>query len=233
MAIFLDLFPVIILIICIIVGMARGFVHSIIGLVGFVLAIVLAWSFCAPLGHAIDTNIVRPWAVRQVLGRQDGMEAEDATTGIDMEKFQQDILSAFGKKEEAGEVVEPEGADAGSLGGYISAFLEKNSITLGASKAVAVIIIFIGTMLLLSIVGLLLKPVLKLPVLKQFNGLLGAVAGAVNGIIAVIVFATAMLFFARFTNQPNEAPFEERVIEKTYIFKHIYEHNPVKTLIEK
>lgn len=223
MAILLDILLVVIVVLTVVIGARRGFFKSIVGLAGIVLAVVLMASFAAPLASAVDDTVIRPWAVDRAMEAQ-GVTAETPTADLDLARIDT-ALSGFLGIDILGVEEIPE-----TVGEYLDAIFLVNGITLAISKALAAVVIFVVSMLGLWILSFVLKPILKLPVLRQCNGLLGAVIGAVNAMIILLILATAIYLFGT-TSQG--AAFDTQTVEQTVLFKHLYYNNPILGWITK
>ncbi len=223
MHIVLDVLLVAIVVLSVVIGARRGFFKSVIGLAGIVLAVVLMASFAAPLASAVDDAVIRPWAVERAMEAQ-GVSAETPTADLDLVRVDT-ALSNFLNVDILGVEEIPE-----TVGEYLDAIFLVNGITLAISKALAAVIIFVVSMLGLWILRFVLKPILKLPVLRQCNGLLGAAIGVVNAVIILLILATA-IYLIGVTSQA--ADFDVATVDQTVLFKHLYYHNPILGWIAK
>lgn len=223
MSIVLDLLLVIIVVATILLGARRGFVKAIIGLVGVVLAIVLMRSFAAPLASVLDDSVVRPWAVEQAMQAQ-GVTAQTPTDSLDLARVDTALADYLNINITGVEETPP------TVGEYMDAIFLVNGITLAVSKAMAAIAIFIVSSLGLKLLSLLLKPILKLPVLRQCNGVLGAVIGAANAVMLVLILATVVYLLIETSSTPA---LDEQTVEQTLLFRHVYHNNPILGWITK
>ncbi len=223
MHIVLDILLVAIVVVAVVIGARRGFFKSVMGLAGIVLAVVLMASFATPLASAVDDAVIRPWAVERAIEAQ-GVSAETPTADLDLARIDS-AVSDFLNVDLSGVDEIPETA-----GEYLDAIFLVNGITLAISKALAAVIIFVVSMLGLWILGFVLKPILKLPVLRQCNGLLGAAIGAVNAVIILLILATA-IYLIGVTSQA--ADFDVATVDQTVLFKYLYYNNPILGWITK
>ncbi len=223
MHIVLDILLVAVAVVAVIIGARRGFFKSVVGLVGIVLAVVLMTSFAAPLASAVDDAVIRPWAVERAMEAQ-GVSAETPTADLDLVGIDS-AVSEFLNIDILGVEEIPE-----TVGEYLNAIFLVNGITLAISKVLAAVIIFVVSMLGLWILGFILKPILKLPVLRQCNGLLGVAVGAVNAVIILLILAT-VIYLVGATSQA--AVFDAQTVDQTVLFKHLYYNNPILNWITK
>lgn len=173
----LDIIALTILVLCVVSGARRGFVRSFLGVVSFAVAIIAglllfdafhAWFAASAAGVFLTEKITG--ALSGVFGESMG----DAAGGLQLPDFLQKGL------ESAGALT----ADVAS-----SAAEQLAALIVGV---LAVVLLILLIRLALKIVMQVLSGVMKLPVLKQFNGLLGGVFGAVSGLFWVwIVLSVA------------------------------------------
>lgn len=224
MNILLDIALIAIVLLAIFFGVKKGFARATAGLVGFIIALLLAYFFAAPAGDFADEKIVRPFVVDQLIKTQGEGVTKDTPAGeVDIVKINEKLQALFGKDNEIGKTDEQP-----SLGEWLDTLLRDQKITLAASRAIGAIGVFLAATLLLFLLRFLLRPVLKLPVLKQCDKILGAAVGIVNALILVFLFTTAVYGFAHFSDKN----FEAETVEKTAVFKIAYEHNPIRDIIE-
>ena len=211
--------------ICLALGWRRGFIDSVKGLVGIVLSVIVAATLAQPVGEKIDEAVIRPWAVDQVLSVQgEEVSADTPIAQMDLVAVNEQISNLF-HVDILGETT----ADM-TVGGYVEKIITDSGITMGISHALATILLFAGCSVVVWLIGLLLKPILKLPVLRQCNGLLGLLVGAVNAVIVLLVIATAVELFGSSVPNVDLGPQE---VEQTVLFKYIDQFNPIANWIIK
>lgn len=211
--------------ICLALGWRRGFIDSVKGLVGILLSVIVAATLAQPVGEKIDEAVIRPWAVDQVLSVQgEEVSADTPIAQMDLVAVNEQISNLF-HVDILGETT----ADM-TVGGYVEKIITDSGITMGISHALATILLFVGCSVVVWLIGLLLKPILKLPVLRQCNGLLGLLVGAVNAVIVLLVIATAVELFGSSVPNVDLGPQE---VEQTVLFKYIDQFNPIANWIIK
>ena len=213
--------------ICLALGWRRGFIDSVKGLVGILLSVIVAATLAQPVGEKIDEAVIRPWAVNQVIGMQGEEISADTPIGeLDLVAVNEQISNLFhvdilGIGETTADM---------TVGGYVEKMVTDSKITMGISHALATIVLFAGCSIIVWLLGLLLKPILKLPVLRQCNGLLGLLVGVVNAVIILLVIATAVDLFG--SSVPN-VDLGSQEVEQTVLFKYIDQFNPISNWIIK
>lgn len=211
--------------ICLALGWRRGFIDSVKGLVGILLSVIVAATLAQPVGEKIDEAVIRPWAVDQVLSVQgEEVSADTPIAQMDLVAVNEQISNLF-HVDILGETT----ADM-TVGGYVEKIITDSGITMSISHALATILLFAGCSVVVWLIGLILKPILKLPVLRQCNGLLGLLVGAVNAVIVLLVIATAVELFGSSVPNVDLGPQE---VEQTVLFKYIDQFNPIANWIIK
>lgn len=224
MNILLDILVIVVVVGSIILGWRRGFIKSISGLLSLILAFVIVSSFAQPVGVRLDDAVVRPWAVKQVINSQEGLTADAPVEQLDLAMVNQGIADKFGVN-----VLGVEGTtEATTVGEYIEAVLKQMGVTVTISTAIATVGLFALAWLGMLLIGLLLKPILKLPILRQCNGLLGVAAGLVSAALILMVLAAVVELGGK-----TDGLFSPETVEKTYLFKHIQNINPLANWIIK
>ncbi len=98
-------------------------------------------------------------------------------------------------------------------------------IAIGLLRVVVFFIMFSLLMMLVKIVAGLLKTVNHLPLIGTFNELLGGVLGAIQGMLYVFV-VSAVLWFLISASGGQFGPVSAEMVGQTLIFKHFYTAGP-------
>ena len=198
----LDLIFVLIIAVCVIIGIKQGFIKSLLGIASLFVSIIAAVYLYKPF---IDLL----YGIPAVSGVIDSIIA-----GI-----KNAISSALG----SGEMQ--------NLPPFLGAFIG-DTITSGnemiagalaeaAFSCVLVIIFIILVRIAIFILVKALNLVAKLPVIKQFNGLLGGITGLMTGFI--ICYIAAIILFV-WSNAANGTWINE-AISSSMVAKHFFETN--------
>lgn len=175
----LDIIALTVLVLCVVSGARRGFVRSFLGVVSFVVAIVAGlllfdafhtWFAASAAGVFLTEKITG--ALSTVFGESLG----DTASGLQLPDFLQKGLER-----------------AGTLTADVAASAAEQLAALIVG-VLAVVLLILLIRLALKIVMQVLSGVMKLPVLKQFNGLLGGVFGAVSGLFWVWILLSVAGF---------------------------------------
>ncbi|MBR5277748.1 MAG: CvpA family protein [Clostridia bacterium] len=193
----LDIIIALIIGVSIFLGAKNGFVKTAIGAAAFIIAVAVTCMFTSPLAGALK-------------GTGIGKGIESAT-----EEFISDIMLdnsmdmgelINGESEEFNNFVNISGTDNQELKDWYSqqensaeetaksALAKKlaNPIADLITKLLAVIILFFGTRILLSVASYIITKICKLPVLNTCNTLLGVILGVILAIIRVALFCFIM-----------------------------------------
>lgn len=197
MSILLDVTVVALLAVTVYLGFRRGFVKTVMGAVGFLVALAVAVAFAPTLKaevmkSRVATN-VKVYAEEAIEKLLDGEEKEDYDELFDNENKSsvELMLDSFGlgEKYESFKDSYNEWKDENTetIKANLVNYLSETAIDVGA-LIISFIAIFVLARLLLRLAEWLLDRFCDLPVLKQANKLLGIVAGVVLALFRVYVF---------------------------------------------
>lgn len=193
MSIAIDLVILGIIILCIALGYHKGLTGSLLKIISFVLAIVIAFVLFKPVSNLIinntnwDENLEQ--SIRNIIVANEDATNSQETTDEENQSMPTVIM------EYINETVEEAGDDA------------KEAVADVAAKNVSVIIINAGVWICLFIIAKIIlifvkglaKLITKLPVIKQFDKLGGIIYGmleaiiVIYGILAILSFASPLV----------------------------------------
>ena len=229
----LDVVSVVILVVCIWSAARRGFVKTIIGFVGTLLAVAAAAS-------VIRVRLVGPFFERTV---GDYLMTYMSGVGESAEAFAEQFNQLLAEMPEVLEAylrrfsVSPEEVrqsfEASSLESAKDAAVSAISTPLSqaVSNALGFLLVFVAALLLIKLLTVLLDTAAKLPLLRSVNKGLGVALGAVQGVLIVLVFAGVMTHLAPFLENYMTTAFDANTISSTLVFKYFYELSPFKRLL--
>ena len=99
-----------------------------------------------------------------------------------------------------------------------------------ASAALAAVVIFIGVAIVVWVLKAVLTPIMRLPVLHQFDKLLGLVVGVVNAAVVLFLFV-AIVSAVGYLVQVGGGGDYGALVDKTHLFKYIYD-SPLHTILK-
>lgn len=178
MSIIIDLVILGILVLCIALGYRRGLTGSLLKIISFALALIIAFVLFKPISNIIIDNTNWDETLEQNI-RDIITEDEAGTDSEETEKENQTMSNVM--VEYINETVEEAGSEA------------KEAIADSAVESVAVIIINVGVWVALFIlakiilffINALTKLVTKLPVIKQFDKLGGIIYGVLEALVVI------------------------------------------------
>ncbi len=201
----------------------NGFVKTAISAVSFILAVALTAMFASPLAEYLKESSV---------GKSVETAVEDAITNalVDTSLGVDGLLE--GKSEDFNKLVAVSGMSLEELSAWyhnnvadtqkgesILASRIAEPITDITATAIAIILLFIGTQILLAIIARLLNLVAKLPIIRTANKALGILLGIILALLRVCLFCFViglLIENSAFLNSDFLASLET---EKTLLFK--------------
>ncbi len=231
MAIIFDIAVFAIVIILLVVGYKRGFIRSVINLVGAAAAAVVAFLLSQPIAQFIFNTFLRGGSIAMIdeeLAKLSG--GQTATTLLD---------SAFAA------IPERISSLASSYVGSLDAI--KASIAASAPttetiatsvvdqvigpimtmmiQSIVFLVLFIGLCILVKFVAKAMKIIDKLPIIGKANATLGLVMGLVQAVIFLFVFTCVVSLIIQLSGNRWDAVNNE-IVGNTAVFKVIYNLNP-------
>ena len=96
------------------------------------------------------------------------------------------------------------------------------------SNAIGMIVVFFAAMLALAVVGIVVKIIAKLPVIKTIDGVLGFFLGLLKGVVVVSILCVVVAVFVEsgFLNG-NVGVYFKMLTENSYIFRFVCAISPI------
>lgn len=235
MAYILDIAVILLFILAIFIGYKRGFIKTILRLVGCILAIVLAFLLSRPIAEGVYDKFLAPIVKEQIVAN---------VPSVDTETLKNELSSAFDQL--PGFVVNALGNNVGtsdqiidqlkeSLTGDVQSIAATISDKVVRPVAAAMLqmicffILFILLMIVVIIVSCVINKVFHLPVLKQMNGVLGAVAGAIEGVLWVFVALTVLQLIA--SSASPDALISMENLQNSLLASRLAAINPITSML--
>lgn len=196
MGIFVDIVLIAFLALSIFLGYKKGLAQLTIKLCAFVIAILITFILYRPIGNLI----INTTSIDESI--------EDAIYNKVTEMMQKDD-----KNELTSELIES--AKQGMLPEAA------RELTINTIYGVTAIILFIIARIVLIFVSALANLIAKLPVIKQFNEVGGAVYGLLRGLIIIY----AILIIISFVGQINPKNIATQTINESTLGRKMYENN--------
>lgn len=186
MSLFLDFIIVLVFVLCIITGVKRGFIRSVMGIVIVVAALIGSIKFTPKVAEYLNKNYITPGITSKVEKSIDsvvsGVESVDLKK-LFAEKSQvlTEILEKFGVEfDDARDYYEKEAEDSDDPEKKVAGFIAK-PLADTVSKAAAFALLFIAISAALGIILIIVDLLANIPVLKEINKSLGLIFGLIKG----------------------------------------------------
>lgn len=201
MAYILDGVLILILAVTVILGYRRGFVRSLVQLVGLVAAFVLAFSLSATISTVVyDAFVDEPLkkTVSSVLA-----ENSSETVSVQVEKVKEGLpavlSNAIDQNAEASKALAQLGdrveESATALADTIVTDVVR-PLVIAFFRFVLFLLLIVVLLLVVKLLTAVIKPLTKLPVIRQADGLLGAVMGLVKAALFILIAVSVMQLLA-------------------------------------
>ena len=217
----LDIIIILIVSLTVYFAAKNGFVKTAISASSFIIAIALTAAFATPVAELIKASPLSV-TVRNA--------TEDRIEGILLEGSYEMSSLLEGESEEFNKLLSVARIDKDDLmEKYVSMDPDKVAYNLAVEISnpiidtvaiiVAIIIIYIGTQIILSVVSFILDKVCRLPVLKSCNKLLGIVVGVVLALLRACLFCFVIKILMENADFLGSGFIAELAPEKTLLFK--------------
>lgn len=229
MSYILDAIILVIIAITVFLSAKKGFVRTLIEVVGFVAAIIIAFTFSTPISNSIYDNAISPIVVDTVEeAATDTANASAAAVDAIWNKLPKFITNSnflsLSKDGISKEVALETSDGVTAIADSISNSFVKPLITKLLSTLISVILVVI----LLFVVKILAKYINKLfsfSVIGSINKTLGAALGVVKGAVIALVLSMVITLIVSIT--PNGFLFfTYENINASYLFKFLAELSP-------
>lgn len=226
MAYILDGILILLLVVAIATGYHRGFIRSIVQLVGLIAAVVVAFSLSASLSEWIfDGFVSEPLQETIVTALEENVSstaAEQLDNVVDaLPDFIANAVNADAAAQQTlDNLTNQVNASAPTLAKSVVTDVVR-PLAIALLRFVLFILLFVVLMVVVKLLTKIIKPLTKLPVIRQADGLLGAVVGAVKGVLFVIVAATVMQLLITYGVLAADAA------ENSLVTKWVLANNPI------
>lgn len=207
-----DLIVIALILFAIFRGYKRGFIRTGFGILSFFIAILITFMFYKPvMGLIKEKTGFETWLSEYLysMNIEENNESGDASATIESEESYINNLPQV--------VIDMIGIEEIKENAKVT-IIEK--IVDFAVKLLAIIIVYILAKIILSIAVLVLDSIAKLPVLKQFNELLGLVLGGILGLIQVYTICAIITLIGSIPSMTGVA-----TIINNSLFAHTFYNN--------
>ena len=223
MSFILDLIILAIIVICVLISARKGFVKTIIGIAGLVLAVVLAITLSTPLANFTYDKIVEPAvtgtienAISNVTDKAENIVKENVYESLPGFVQNNIDLSEF-------EISAGENAAAAITESAVK------PVALSLLKAVFSLILFVILSFVVRILSKILNSIFSFSILGKANKLLGGALGAVQGVVFALIFILITNVLISLTG--GFFIFTQESIDSSFIFSLVSKILPTSFLI--
>lgn len=213
MGIWLDIIFVLIVLLCVVLAAKKGFVKSFVEVIGYVLAVVIAFSFSGTVADFVyDSFVEAPFntAIENAVN-------ENADTAI--EALPDYLVNLLDKANvDLNALLTAENSSGKNIAEQVSGAIEP--IALSVFKTIVTIIIFAVVLLIARLLSGMLNSLFKGVILGTLNKTLGGALGLIKGLALAVIFCLASNFIASISSE-GFLIFTKDAIDGTFICKQI------------
>lgn len=216
--------------ICVFVGVQRGFIRSAVHFLGSVIAACLASVLGGAAAKWLFDNFFRGAMIEKIGSTLEDLGAGNAAAAVEQ------ILASL--PDFLVRALEEAGVTASSVSGEITAQTTQAAVMItnylapvliSFLKVLAVIVLFFLFMVLVRFLSSLVGKLLKLPILGTVDGLLGGVFGFLLALLSVWIVVAALTVFMPLLDASTEYQVGE-VLDNSLIAGAFVELNPLKAM---
>lgn len=232
MSLVLNIILVAIMALTVFLGYRRGFVRTMIQLVGWVAALIVALTLSTPAATFAFDNFFAKGLETQLTETFNGIAGEPSAMLEQMvEKLPAPIASALENNPHVLETLENLDESTANTAQSLASSVVDTVIRPLAVSLLQFLIFLVLFLLLLVVVRLLeklVKPICKLPLIRQADGILGAVLGALKGAVFVLLLTALLQWLVTMGVFSNWVSTD--TLEDAAIVNWVLQFNPLITL---
>lgn len=225
MAAIIDIVLVVVFAFTVFNGYRKGFIRTLFGLAGVIIALVISSTLSGPVGSVINDSFPRD-ALESVIRDSLSESLEKGQAQSVIEK-----IAEYAPTDEMEErLTETFAEDGREAIGYIASELaEKLSVPM--CNAVAFFALFVLSYFAVRIASFFLDRVFRLPVLNFANSWLGLAVGVVCGILILMVLSRSFECMLPWLCKTYPENFSENIVNSTVVLNFFCEYNLFGALI--
>lgn len=220
-------------------GWAKGFIKSAMGLVKGIAAAIAAYAYTPMLSQYFNTNWIAKPLTNGIFETLRSLAFDTQTDLYNLDRLALDLPQPLLSILERYNInILDFSADTEGLSQVTEDIVYQCAQSIAAptasllSSALAFVLLFVGVYLVLSLITALLDLIFRLPVLKTANKLFGIVFGAAEAFLLVSVMSILLSALVTSLGAIEPNLFGASVIEHTVICKFFAEHNPIKQIYD-
>lgn len=204
----LDLIFIAIVALCIFLAVKKGFVRSLVEVVGYLLAVVIAFSVSSFVADYVYNQVIETKLVETI------STAVEQNSNDVIDKMPDYLVAILDKTNvDLDKLLSSDNLDSQKIANQVSEVIEPLAVNI--VRTIASIIIFIILIIVVSILARFLNSLFKGVILGTANKVLGGALGFVKGFVIASLFSLAVYFIANtstseilfFTNDAIEGSF--------------------------
>lgn len=192
----LDGMILLICLLCVLIGVRRGFIYSVVRFLGSMIAALLASALGGVLAQWLFDTMFRGAMVEKINSSLQTLGADNAAAAASqvLASLPDFLVRAM---EEAGVTLETVShainSQTSGAAGMVVDYL--SPVFVNFLKVLAVIVLFFLFMTIVRLLAALVGDILRLPILKEVDGLLGGVFGFLLAMVSVWVVVAGVMVF--------------------------------------
>ncbi len=192
----LDGMILLICLLCVLIGVRRGFIYSVVRFLGSMIAALLASALGGVLAQWLFDTMFRGAMVEKINSSLQTLGADNAAAAASqvLASLPDFLVRAL---EEAGVTLETVShainSQTSGAAGMVVDYL--SPVFVNFLKVLAVIVLFFLFMTIVRLLAALVGDILRLPILKEVDGLLGGVFGFLLAMVSVWVVVAGVMVF--------------------------------------
>ena len=234
MNILIDALIIGIMALCCIAGYKNGFVKTVINFLKNIIALVLASVFSHRVGLFLYERFFSGIFEKITVDRFARWLGVDSTKNLDIGPLIDAEHSEFFKYVEnlginVDSMIEKYN-ELGENAGEMMARYISEPLGMTVSKVVAFVLIFIVSVIAVSLVGFIIGKIVKLPILNATNKFLGLVLGIILGVIFVFIFVSVLDLILPYIKVGGESLGTGDFKNETIIYGYLSSNSPMGLL---
>lgn len=231
----LDGIIVLLVVIAVILGYKRGFISTAVQLAGYIFAFLIALSLSTTVAEFTYDRFIGEKiteSVNTAFSENAGSTVSEKVDGM-LETLPAFLQTALSENQEVQDALANiENKTENTITAVTETIVEQilRPVVVALLRFVVFLILFLLLLLVVKLLSKLVKPLTKLPLIRQVDGTLGIVLGAINGCILSVVAVTIMQLII--TAGSTSGPFTAENLQNSVIAGWIADINPLALIIK-
>ena len=210
----------------------RGFVRTVIEMIGYFLAIYLAFSFSGVIAESVYDNFVGPSIAENISDKLSLSPEADTDDKVDAiwDSLPEIVLNdAANSKNQLKNSIINNNSNVGTIESLAQKATDATvkPTVLPIIQTVATILLFFILMFVVKFIARIINKVFNLPLIGSLNKFLGGIIGGFKGAIFATIFVMIIMFVISLTKEGFWI-FTEENIDKSVLFKFLAGFSPFK-----